>query len=58
MRDNEYWDEIKPQVHRISEILLIGTPDLQSKNYIILLAEEWLVNLGNATGHPSRIMDG
>ena len=35
-----------------------GTPDLSSKNYIILLAEGRLVNLGNATGHPSRIMDG
>ncbi|SVC24700.1 uncharacterized protein METZ01_LOCUS277554, partial [marine metagenome] len=29
-----------------------------SKNYIILLSEGRLVNLGNATGHPSRIMDG
>src|SRR5690606_32023200 len=25
---------------------------------LILLAEGRLVNLGNATGHPSRIMDG
>ena len=28
------------------------------ENYIILLSEGRLVNLGNATGHPSRIMDG
>jgi adenosylhomocysteinase len=26
--------------------------------YLILLSEGRLVNLGNATGHPSRIMDG
>jgi adenosylhomocysteinase len=31
----------------------------QAENdYILLLAEGRLVNLGNATGHPSRIMDG
>ena len=27
-------------------------------DYVILLSEGRLVNLGNATGHPSRIMDG
>ena len=51
MRDNWKWDEVKPQVHRI----------FRSKNkddYLILLSEGRLVNLGNATGHPSRIMDG
>ena len=59
MRENYYWDEIKPQVHRIfRDTAPDGTPDLSSKNYIILLAEGRLVNLGNATGHPSRIMDG
>ncbi len=59
MRDNWYWDEIKPQVHRIfRDTSPEQTPDLASKNYIILLAEGRLVNLGNATGHPSRIMDG
>src|SRR5690606_29130125 len=26
--------------------------------FLILLSEGRLVNLGNATGHPSRIMDG
>ena len=59
MRENYYWDEIKPQVHRVfRDTPPDGTPDLSSKNYIILLAEGRLVNLGNATGHPSRIMDG
>ena len=59
MRENFYWDEIKPQVHRVfRDTPPDGTPDLSSKNYIILLAEGRLVNLGNATGHPSRIMDG
>ncbi|HIF89932.1 MAG TPA: adenosylhomocysteinase [Candidatus Thioglobus sp.] len=51
MRDNWRWDEVKPQVHRV----------FRSKNkndYLILLSEGRLVNLGNATGHPSRIMDG
>src|SRR5688572_32809214 len=27
-------------------------------DYLILLSEGRLINLGNATGHPSRIMDG
>ncbi|BBB22869.1 adenosylhomocysteinase [Abyssogena phaseoliformis symbiont OG214] len=51
MRDNWRWDEVKPQVHRIFRT--------DNKNdYLILLSEGRLVNLGNATGHPSRIMDG
>jgi len=51
MRDNWQWDEVKPQVHRIFRS--------ENKNdYLILLSEGRLVNLGNATGHPSRIMDG
>ena len=51
MRDNWQWDEVKPQVHRVFRS--------ESKNdYLILLSEGRLVNLGNATGHPSRIMDG
>ena len=59
MRDKWYWEEIKPQVHRVfRDTSPDGTPDLSSKDYIILLAEGRLVNLGNATGHPSRIMDG
>jgi adenosylhomocysteinase len=51
MRDNWQWDEVKPQVHQIHR------SDSKS-DYLILLSEGRLVNLGNATGHPSRIMDG
>jgi len=51
MRDNWRWDEVKPQVHRV-----FRSDD--SSDYLILLSEGRLVNLGNATGHPSRIMDG
>ena len=42
-------DEIKPQVREVE------FPDGKK---ILLLSEGRLVNLGNATGHPSRIMDG
>lgn len=59
MRKAWYWEEIKPQVHRIfRDSTPDSTPNFSSKNFIILLAEGRLVNLGNATGHPSRIMDG
>jgi len=51
MRNNWKWDEVKPQVHRI-----FRSDD--KNDYLILLSEGRLVNLGNATGHPSRIMDG
>ena len=51
MRKNWRWDEIKPQVHQIYR-------SDDADDYLILLAEGRLVNLGNATGHPSRIMDG
>ncbi|MGS2723443.1 adenosylhomocysteinase [Porticoccus sp. GXU_MW_L64] len=51
MRDNYEWDEVKPQVHKIYR-------DRASNDHLILLSEGRLVNLGNATGHPSRIMDG
>ena len=51
MRDNWKWDEVKPQVHRIYR-------SNDNNDYLILLSEGRLVNLGNATGHPSRIMDG
>ncbi|MFY0665759.1 MAG: adenosylhomocysteinase [Natronospirillum sp.] len=51
MRKNWQWDEIKPQVHKIYR----GT---DKGDFLILLSEGRLVNLGNATGHPSRIMDG
>ena len=59
MRDEWCWEEVKPQVHKIFRDTKAGeTPNLDSENYIILLSEGRLVNLGNATGHPSRIMDG
>ena len=51
MRDNWRWSEVKPQVHQI-----FRSDD--ENDYLILLAEGRLVNLGNATGHPSRVMDG
>lgn len=59
MRKNWAWEEIKPQVHKVYRDAAPGTePNLDSDNYLILLSEGRLVNLGNATGHPSRIMDG
>ena len=51
MRKNWTWEEVKPQVHKVIR-------DADNKDYLILLSEGRLVNLGNATGHPSRIMDG
>ncbi|MEO1403221.1 MAG: adenosylhomocysteinase [Cyanobacteria bacterium J06635_1] len=51
MRKNWRWEEVKPQVHQVYR-----SDDPQ--DFLILLAEGRLVNLGNATGHPSRIMDG
>ncbi|MGJ8687688.1 MAG: adenosylhomocysteinase [Spongiibacteraceae bacterium] len=51
MRENWEWEEIKPQVHIIHR-------DRATGSHLILLSEGRLVNLGNATGHPSRIMDG
>ncbi|MEE4660614.1 MAG: adenosylhomocysteinase [Halieaceae bacterium] len=51
MRENWEWEEVKPQVHVVYR-------DRDSNDHLILLAEGRLVNLGNATGHPSRIMDG
>jgi adenosylhomocysteinase len=51
MRENWAWEEVKPQVHKIYR-------DKAENDHLILLSEGRLVNLGNATGHPSRIMDG
>ena len=51
MREHWQWDEIKPQVHKIHR-------SNDEADYLLLLSEGRLVNLGNATGHPSRIMDG
>ena len=41
------WDEIKPQVHKVT---------MPSGRSILVLAEGRLVNLGCATGHPSFVM--
>jgi adenosylhomocysteinase len=51
MRKNWQWEEVKPQVHKIYR-------DQATNDHLILLSEGRLVNLGNAPGHPSRIMDG
>ena len=51
MRENWQWEEVKPQVHKVYR-------DKASNDHLIVLSEGRLVNLGNATGHPSRIMDG
>lgn len=44
---NHKWTNIKPQVDQI---------EFPNGNRIILLSEGRLVNLGNATGHPSFVM--
>ncbi|KAI9133809.1 adenosylhomocysteinase [Acaryochloris sp. CCMEE 5410] len=51
MRKTWRWEEVKPQVHQVYR-------SDDSQDFLILLSEGRLVNLGNATGHPSRIMDG
>ena len=51
MRDHWYWQEVKEQVHQIFR-------SESPQDYVILLSEGRLVNLGNAMGHPSRVMDG
>ena len=51
MRENWDWEEVKPQVHKVYR-------NRDANDHLILLSEGRLVNLGNATGHPSRIMDG
>ena len=51
MRKNWEWEEVKPQVHTVYR-------DRAKNDHLLLLSEGRLVNLGNATGHPSRIMDG
>jgi adenosylhomocysteinase len=44
---NFKWDEIKPQVHHV---------EFPGGKKILMLSEGRLVNLGNATGHPSFVM--
>jgi adenosylhomocysteinase len=51
MRKTWEWEEVKPQVHKVWR-------DKAAGDFLLLLSEGRLVNLGNATGHPSRIMDG
>src|SRR5262245_23115536 len=51
MRRNWEWVQVKPQVHKVYR-------DRAKGDHLILLSEGRLVNLGNATGHPSRVMDG
>ena len=51
MRDNWRWETVKDQVHQVFRSEEPG-------DYLILLSEGRLVNLGNAMGHPSRVMDG
>lgn len=51
MRNTWEWEEVKPQVHKVWR-------DKKNADFLLLLSEGRLVNLGNATGHPSRIMDG
>ncbi|MCI5107286.1 MAG: adenosylhomocysteinase [Pseudomonadales bacterium] len=53
MRENWEWVEVKPQVHQIYR-----NGQENKDDYLLLLSEGRLINLGNATGHPSRIMDG
>ncbi len=51
MRREWRWAEVKPQVHQVYR-------SNDPQDFLLLLSEGRLVNLGNATGHPSRIMDG
>ena len=51
MREHWRWDTVKDQVH---QVFRTDADD----DYVILLSEGRLVNLGNTMGHPSRIMDG
>ena len=51
MRENWRWDTVKDQVHQVFR-------SGDDSDYVILLSEGRLVNLGNAMGHPSRVMDG
>jgi S-adenosylhomocysteine hydrolase len=58
MRQHWHWEEVKPQVHKIYRVAPGSSVNPSDPNYLLLLSEGRLVNLGNATGHPSRIMDG
>ena len=51
MRENWRWQEVKEQVHQV-----FRSDD--ASDFLLVLSEGRLVNLGNAMGHPSRVMDG
>lgn len=51
MREHWTWREVKEQV---DQVFRSSDPD----DYLIVLSKGRLVNLGNAMGHPSRVMDG
>ena len=51
MREHWRWQPVKEQVHQVYR-------SDEDGDYLILLSEGRLVNLGNAMGHPSRVMDG
>lgn len=51
MREYWRWIKVKDQVHQIFR-------SEHESDFIVLLSEGRLVNLGNAMGHPSRVMDG
>ena len=51
MRKVWRWEKVKDQVHQIFR-------SADPMDYLLLLSEGRLVNLGNAMGHPSRVMDG
>jgi adenosylhomocysteinase len=51
MRKHWRWEKVKDQVHQVYR-------SNDATDYLILLSEGRLVNLGNAMGHPSRVMDG
>ena len=51
MREHWRWQPVKEQVHQVFR-------SDEEGDYLILLSEGRLVNLGNAMGHPSRVMDG
>jgi len=51
MREHWRWQAVKEQVHQVFR-------SSDPADYLLLLSEGRLVNLGNAMGHPSRVMDG
>ena len=51
MRENWRWQEVKEQVHQVFR-------SADPNDFLLVLSEGRLVNLGNAMGHPSRVMDG